>query len=107
MKLFDLHCDTLYRAYTEKSTLFNDEFHISLNKSGYMEKYIQCLAVWIPDEYRNETAVQLFDGCVRKLEEQLAGRHIQRCVTAADLKRVAQDNGTGIILTSQTDCHFQ
>ena len=99
MRLFDLHCDTLYRAYTEGKTLFEPDFHISFDRAQEIAPYIQCLAVWIPDEYRNETAVQLFEGCVRKLEEQLAGRHIQRCVTAADLERVAQDNGTGIILT--------
>ena len=79
MKLFDLHCDTLYRAYMEKSTLFNDEFHISLNKSGYMEKYIQCMAVWIPDEYRGENAEKLFNGCVSKLHEQLKGTDIIQC----------------------------
>ena len=59
MKLFDLHCDTLYRAYTEKSTLFNDSFHISFNKAKGINPYIQCFAVWIPDEYRGDAALDL------------------------------------------------
>lgn len=99
MKLFDLHCDTLYRAYTEKSTLFNDEFHISFNKSKYMDKYIQCLAVWIPDEYRGESAEKLFLGCVGKLNEQIKDTGIIKCMTKDDFDRV---NKTGVVLTVES-----
>ena len=54
MRLFDMHCDTLYRAYTENSGLSDDSFHISFNKTKGIAPYIQCLAVWIPDEYRGD-----------------------------------------------------
>lgn len=99
MQLFDLHCDTLYRAYTENRTLFEEDFHISFDKTQGITPYIQCLAVWIPDEYRGQAALDLFDGCVRKLEEQLHDRPIRRCVTAEDIRQVASDGGTGIVLT--------
>ncbi len=99
MMLFDLHCDTLYRAYTENSTLFNDSFHISLNKSQGIVPYIQCFAVWIPDEYRGEAAVKLFHGCVKKIEEQLSGTDVYRCVTAEDIEYVRKNNKTGTVLT--------
>ncbi len=98
MKLFDLHCDTLYRAYTEKSTLFNDSFHISFAKSGMISPYIQCLAVWIPDEYRGEDAVRLFQGCQEKLREQLDGTELVHCRTRKELDGLAQ-GGTGVVLT--------
>ena len=100
--LFDLHCDTLYRAYTEKSTLFNDSFHISMNKTAGLAPYIQCLAVWIPDEYRGGAARSLFGGCLAKLEEQLAGSGIARCRTADDIERTAQAGGNGVILTVES-----
>ncbi len=99
MQLFDLHCDTLYRAYTEKSTLFNDSFHVSFRQTQGIAPYIQCLAVWIPDEYRGTAAAELFEGCVRKLEEQLKDSGIRRCVTADDLRQTMESGGKGIVLT--------
>lgn len=99
MKLFDLHCDTLYRAYMENSTLFNDDFHISFNKAEYIKPYIQCLAIWVPDEYRGESAEKLFSGCVEKLREQLRDSRIIQCMTKADLERVKD---TGVILTVES-----
>ncbi|MBR2177362.1 MAG: membrane dipeptidase [Clostridia bacterium] len=99
MRLFDMHCDTLYRAYTENSTLYDDSFHISFNKVRSISPYIQCLAVWIPDEYRGEAAWQLFEGCVGKLKEQLENKDIEWCKTAEDIRRVAENKSKGIILT--------
>ncbi len=99
MKLFDMHCDTLYRAYTENSTLFDDNFHISFNKTKDIQTYIQCLAVWIPDEYRGENAWELFCGCVRKLKSEFLDTDIKWCKSAKDIKAVEQKGGSGIILT--------
>lgn len=99
MQLFDLHCDTLYRAYTENSTLFNDNFHISFNKSRNISPYVQCLAVWIPDEYRNDSAKELFLGCVEKLAEQLKNTNIKWCRTKTDIEEVKAQRKTGVILT--------
>ena len=102
MQLFDMHCDTLYRAYTEKSTLFDDSFHISFNKAGNIHPYIQCFAVWIPDEYRGEAAWELFCGCVAKLREQIEGTDIRWCRSAEDIKEVARKKEHGIILTVES-----
>ncbi len=99
MRLFDLHCDTLYRAYTEKSTLFDDSFAVSFNKTNGISPYIQCLAVWIPDEYRKEKAWELFCGCVGLLKKQLDGTDITWCRCAEDIKKVYAEKGRGIILT--------
>ena len=99
MKLFDLHCDTLYRAYMEKSTLFNDNFHISFGKSGDIKPYMQCMAIWIPDGYRGENAENLFRGCVEKLHEQLKDTNIIQCKTKSDLESVTD---TGVILTVES-----
>ncbi len=102
MKLLDLHCDTLYRAYTEGSTLFDDSFHISLKQAGLFSSYIQCMAVWIPDELRGKDAMDLFLGCTGLLEDQLRGTDIVRCVTADDIAKTEQQGGTGIILTVES-----
>ncbi len=102
MKLFDMHCDTLYRAYTENSTLFNDDFHISFNKAINISPYIQCLAVWIPDGYRGEAAWKLFCGCVEKLKHQLENRNIRWCRSSEDIRKTSEEKGKGIILTVES-----
>lgn len=99
MQLFDMHCDTLYRAFTENSTLFNNDFHISFGKLNGISPYIQCLAVWIPDEYRGEAAWELFCGCRALLDEQLPGSGISLCTTADDIRSVTEKCGKGVILT--------
>lgn len=99
MRLFDLHCDTLYRAYTENSTLFNDDFHISFNRANFINPYIQCLAVWIPDEYRGNSAWELFLGCIEKLKEQISGTDIKWCKSFEDIKLTEENCKKGIILT--------
>ena len=102
MLLFDLHCDTLYKAYTEKSTLFNDDFHISFNKTDGIKPYIQCLAVWIPDEYRGIKARNLFDGCVCMLKEQIANKDIIFCKSKSDIVLAAENNKNGVVLTVES-----
>ena len=58
MNLFDLHCDTPYRCYTEKAGLFENDFHVSIKSAEYLNRWIQCMAVWMPDELRGEDAVE-------------------------------------------------
>ncbi|MBQ6143860.1 MAG: membrane dipeptidase [Clostridia bacterium] len=70
MKFFDLHCDTLYRAYKENKSIYKNDFHVSFEKSKRFEKYIQCFAAWIPDEYRGIKALNLFNGCINKLQNE-------------------------------------
>ncbi len=99
MELFDLHCDTLYRACDENSGLFNDSFHISYNKTDGISPYIQCMAVWIPDEYRNEKAMALFRKCRERLRDELDGTDIAIIRSAQDIDLVCKSGGRGVILT--------
>lgn len=94
-----MHCDTLYRAYTEKSSLFDDSFHISFGKTQGIDTYIQCLAVWIPDEYRGDDAWELFCGCYEKLKEDISGTDIRWLKSADDIRSLAKSGGRGVILT--------
>ena len=99
MKLFDLHCDTLYRAYTENGSFFEDHYHISYDKTKNIAPYLQCMAVWIPDEYRGESAVRLFEGCLDKLREQLAGSGMRQCVTFDEMQDAADHQEKAVVLT--------
>ena len=99
MRLFDLHCDTLYRAFTENGSFNDDRFHISYNKVQEIDPYIQCMAVWIPDEYRGDAAKKLFSGCLAKFREELAKNNIRQCRTSEDITALSKNGGRGVILT--------
>ena len=47
MKLFDLHCDTLYETYHRQCSLANNsDCHISLDRANTYDHYSQIFAVW-------------------------------------------------------------
>ncbi len=71
MKLFDLHCDSLYRGYTENQPLRENSFHLDLKRGKRFDQWSQCFAVWIPDELRGKEAMALFDGCCEKFRREL------------------------------------
>lgn len=58
MKLFDLHCDTLYECYTGDQYLLKNNLHIDLARGLQMEAWGQLFAVWMPDTIRGEAAFQ-------------------------------------------------
>lgn len=99
MKLFDLHCDTLYRAFFENGGLFNNDFHISFDRIDSIEPYIQCMAVWVPDEFRNKNAIQLFENCRKKLNDELKDTNIKIIRSQDDIIEVESKKGKGVVLT--------
>ncbi len=54
--LFDLHCDTLVKAYTENQRLYDGRLHINLKKAENIKNYKQCFAVWIDDKFKGRSA---------------------------------------------------
>lgn len=72
MQLFDLHCDTLYKAYTKGKSIIKNDFEISIERAGSFDKWIQCMAVWIPDSIRGEAAERLVENCCALLNSELA-----------------------------------
>lgn len=50
LSLFDLHCDTLSRAYRNNLSLHSsNDLHISFNKCSVFSKYTQIMAIWTDD----------------------------------------------------------
>ncbi|HJI57130.1 MAG: dipeptidase [Pseudoruminococcus massiliensis] len=99
MKLFDLHCDTLYRAFFENGGLFNNDFHISFDRIDSIEPYIQCMAIWVPDEFRNKNAMQLFENCRKKLNDELKDTNIKIIRSQDDIIEVESKKSKGVVLT--------
>ena len=46
MKLFDLHCDTATRLLDERVGMYDNQLHISLQRSEYLSNYAQIMAIW-------------------------------------------------------------
>ncbi len=71
MRYFDLHCDTVSRAYTEKKTLYDGDLHINAVKAKNIERYEQCFALWLSDELRGEAAFSLCKKMMKYYESQM------------------------------------
>lgn len=69
MNLFDLHCDTLYKAVTQNLPLDDKSMQVRqiLNKDS---KRLQCYAIWIPDDYTPKKAEQFFYSAYEKISSE-------------------------------------
>lgn len=96
MRFFDLHCDTLYESLKTKSRLKDSNLHVSIDKGKNYDAWIQCFAVWIPDDHRGDKAYQLFKDAV----EELNYSEINQYIRGNDLKELLDsDKGSGAVLT--------
>lgn len=68
MRLFDLHCDTLYKVHFENLSVNSDKLSVTPNKTEYLDKFSQLMAIWIPDSIRGEHALELFKSCAEIYE---------------------------------------
>ncbi|MGN1432399.1 MAG: dipeptidase [Ruminococcus sp.] len=69
MNLFDLHCDTLYKAVTQNLPLDDKSMEVSQLSEDY-DKRLQCYAIWIPDDYSPEKAEEIFYSACKKLSDE-------------------------------------
>ncbi|MBR4073306.1 MAG: membrane dipeptidase [Clostridia bacterium] len=53
MELFDLHCDTPYRCYTENIDFWDARLAVSGKKGEVLSNWRQCFAIWIREEVQN------------------------------------------------------
>lgn len=106
MALFDLHCDTLTRNLyppfqAETETLDNPHFHLALGKVPPGTKWVQCFAIFVPDQVRGQEAAAFFDRYAASFHQQ-AERHGDRvaaCGTAADVTAALDAGKCAAILT--------
>lgn len=53
MRFFDLHCDTITRAFETKQSLFKNNLAIDFKKGAVFSKWSQCFAIWVDDKLEN------------------------------------------------------
>ena len=59
--IFDLHCDTLTYCHKHGLDLVNAQSQLSLDRLPKGYRLCQCMAVFMPDEYRGAQAERFFD----------------------------------------------
>lgn len=55
MMYFDLHCDSISKAYKEKTSVFTDDFAVKIQSNKFLKRE-QCFALWLDDELQGEPA---------------------------------------------------
>ncbi|MDP4121282.1 MAG: membrane dipeptidase, partial [Bacillota bacterium] len=71
MQVFDLHCDTLKRSLDTGIPLEKNDFHISFERASCFENWIQCMAIFIPDEMRGNEAFSFFIQASKHLSSEI------------------------------------
>lgn len=100
MRFFDLHCDTLYRCVNEGGSLLENNYQLAFKRGTAFDKWVQCLAIWIPDEVRGEAAFSLYKAAVNKLHTDLdEAEDIQLSVCGDNKKGYSFNKKINAILT--------
>lgn len=87
MNFADLHCDTAGECFNRKKKFYSNDLHISLEKAAAFNKYLQVFAIWIPDEKRNDEAIDYFNNVRNDFISQINqnNKFISLCKTAKDI----------------------
>lgn len=103
MKLIDLHCDTLYKSFTENLPLDDSKMeNILLNNVNK----IQCYAVWCPDDLSGGQAEQLFLSATTKLKTECERLSINFINSFNNIKNDFANYKNNAILTLENGTAF-
>lgn len=104
--MIDLHCDTLTRdQYAEKpsenGSLDNPGYHLSLSKMPAGTRWIQCFAIFVPDQLRGQDAIDFFDRYAASFDAQMArnSHRVLPCRSFADMEAALEAGKFGAMLT--------
>lgn len=97
MKVFDLHCDTLYKAVTMSHGFSCSDFEVQTNAD--FEKYLQCFAVWIPDDITINEGRELFKNAKTKLKTECELNNIKIIYSFKEIKKELLNHNKLAMLT--------
>lgn len=102
MKLFDMHCDTLFKIYEEGGSLHKNEGHISLEKTHKFEAYAQFFALFCGDNPLSEAEADIMlDALLHVAQVQFAenSSQLKLCKDKNDMAIAASENKTAAFLS--------
>lgn len=98
LRLFDLHCDTLYEALRQSRSLMTNDLGISFDRLCEYERFTQVLAMWSDSRIDEDTAFQRFFAARDKLENELrSDGRVVLCRSDAELS-AAESAGKNAVL---------
>ncbi len=71
MRYFDLHCDTMTECCVKDKHIDKNDLHIDCQRAAEFDTYIQCYAVWIPDNLRGGAAFHRFQQVAERFSEEI------------------------------------
>ncbi len=101
MKIFDLHCDTLYKFYKDENySIFQNNGHITeegLLKGDYLA---QCFAVFLPNAIKDEAAYDFFNKQCSTFENTISSCHLlKKANSINDIDGNSKNKKVSAILT--------
>ena len=105
MRYFDLHCDTMTECSVKDIPLRKNCLHVDLQRVEHWEHYVQCYAVWLPDDLRGDAAWERFLQVTDRFDQEVKknSQRLEQLKSPGDLKRVESCPGRhGAILTVES-----
>ena len=101
MRYFDLHCDTMTECSLRNIPLRQNELHVNLEKAKALDPFVQCYAVWIPDDLRGKAAFERFCRVAKTFREEIDRNKdlLTQCGKPGDLRKAEEKRLHGAILT--------
>ena len=104
MRYFDLHCDTMTNCALKDIPLRDNDCHVNLETVKGWDHYVQCYAVWLPDDLRGEAAWQRFLQVAQRFSREVEENKdcLEQLRAPGDLGRMESTGRHGAILTVES-----
>ena len=104
MRYFDLHCDTMTNCALKDIPLRDNGCHVNLETVKGWDHYVQCYAVWLPDDLRGEAAWQRFLQVAQRFSREVEENTdcLEQLCAPGDLGRMESTGRHGAILTVES-----
>jgi len=96
----DLHCDTITTLNQKKASLYENDLMVSLKKGKALDQWLQTYAIFIPDTYRGQAAVDYYEDNLRYFYQQMEENkeHVLQINRFSDIDTALSSGRAGGIL---------
>ncbi len=99
LKLFDLHCDTLYEARKQNKSLLKNNLCLDFERLSEYDSFCQVLAMWSDKNLDGDTAYKHFFEAHKILSNELENQlHIKFCTSNNDLTACEKAGNNAVFL---------
>jgi len=101
MKIFDAHCDTIYKIDKENISLYENDHHCDIKKMRRFDSFAQFFAAFVEPEYMKNDAFTKADTMINKFYEEVSFNesYINICKSYDDIINAHKKNKIAALLT--------